>query len=416
MDGKRWILAGLLVLLTLVIAGSAAAAEFEGVEGVYILDSSETIEDDFYIGGEEVIINGTVKGDLFVGAGYVEINGTVEGDLFAAGGGVKVTGTVMDDARIAGAGVDISGTIGDDLFVAGGGQPGASFPMQISQSRTISQGVFINSGTQIGGDLFVGGGVGQVAGVVDGDAYIGMGGVNFGADVNGNVELASDGVTFSEGAAVDGRLRVSATTAPLVPSSLTESFEFNEIAPNEIEQPSLASRIWAWTWRTALTLIGFVGLTWLLLRYMPNLVKQPAAVLADAPGKSAAYGVVAALLLMFIPLASFVLVALVWAFFGVGPGLVLLLALFGVLSLVWIFSPLVTGYWIGRMFGLEALTSTLAGVAVLVILIQVPFIGWLIALLSFLFAFGAVLLMWTNQGGGEKAAVIQEKPIPAAGA
>lgn len=414
MSWKNLFRGGLIVTLLLMVVGSAAAAEIEGGD-IFILDSSEVIDDDYYVAGQEIIINGTIKGDLIVAGGYIEVNGTVEGDLFAVGGGVTITGNIGDDARVGGGGVNISGTIGDDLFVAGGGQPGAgSFPLQLSQSRTVNQGLFISGNTEIGGDLYAGGGIGQVAGTVGGDANVGMGAVTFAADVAGDVELASDQITFGNDAAVDGNLTVSATNPPNVPAGVADSYVFNEITPTETEQPSLASRIWAWSWRTALALIGFAALSWLVLRFRPQIVREPAAVLADAPGKSAAYGLVAALAFIFIPLVSMLLVALVWTFFGVAPAIILLVALFGILSLVWIFSPLVTGYWLGRLFGMEALTGMLVGVAAVVVLIRLPFVGWLIALVSFLFAFGALLVMWLNLSDSDALAAPKEKPLPAA--
>lgn len=415
MNWKIFFRTGLIAIIVLLGVGSVAAAEIDGGD-IYIMDSSETIDDDFYVSGQEVIINGTIKGDLIVAAGYIEINGTVEGDLFAAGGGINITGSIGDDARVAGGGVEFSGSVGDDLFIAGGGQPGVgSIPIQMSQTRTVNQGLFINSNADIGGDLYAGGGAGQIAGSVGGDAAVGMGGVTFAADVAGDVKLASEQIVFDNDASIGGQLQVSANEEPAIPNRFRENYEFDQIVATEVAQPSLGSRIFSWAWRTALTLIGFAALSWLVLRFAPRIIREPGAVLAAAPGKSAAYGLVAALGLMFIPLVSIVLVALVWTFFGVGPGLALLAALFSVLSLVWIFSPLVTGYWIGRLFGLESLMGMLIGVAAIVVLMSLPYVGWLVALLSFLFAFGALLLMWWGSADGDPMAMPAEKPLPAAG-
>lgn len=414
MKKRSLMIVGLIAVFLMAIAGTASAAEFIGDEGVYRLEAGEVFEDDLYVAGEEVIIDGTVKGDLFVAAAYVEINGTVEGDLFAAGGGVKVTGTVMDDARIAAAGVDFSGIVGDDLFMAGGGQPGGfAFPMDLGNGRTVNQGLFVGSTSEIGGDLLVGGGAGQVAGNVVGDTYIGMGSVTFGAQVGGDVEIGSDLVTFTDDALIDGRLRITADSEPAVPNRLSERYEFNEIVVPEVEQPSTAWQIGTWVWRTALALVGFAVLSWLALRFVPQSIEKPASVLAEQPGRSALFGLLAALLLMFVPLASILLVALVWTFFGTGTGLVLLIALFGVLSLMWLFSPLVTGYWMGKLFGMQSLTGMLVGVAALVILMRLPFVGWLVALASFLFAFGALMVIVFGQRGGPEMAMPVEKAIPA---
>ncbi|MEM7800631.1 MAG: hypothetical protein AAF633_15665, partial [Chloroflexota bacterium] len=118
----RTIIAGLLITLLVgfAFAGSAAAAQFESTSR-FLLEAGEIIEDDLYIAGETIIIDGTVVGDVFAAGTLIEINGTITGDLFAAGTGIIIKGTVEDDARIAAAGVEIDGAIGDDLFVVAAG-------------------------------------------------------------------------------------------------------------------------------------------------------------------------------------------------------------------------------------------------------------------------------------------------------
>jgi hypothetical protein len=154
-----------------------------------------------------------------------------------------------------------------------------------------------------------------------------------------------------------------------------------------------------WLWRTALILLGFVLLGWLLLRFAPNTLLRPANTISERTGATALTGLVAALLFMFIPLASALLVFAVILFWGWFPGIAMGLFLFGLLALAWFLSPLVTGLWLGRWLAsvlgrdMANTPALIAGVVLIVILGRLPFIGWLVYLLSFILAVGGLLLL-----------------------
>ncbi|MBC8160656.1 MAG: hypothetical protein H7Z42_05490, partial [Roseiflexaceae bacterium] len=145
-------------------------------------------------------------------------------------------------------------------------------------------------------------------------------------------------------------------------------------------------------------LAGFALLAWLTLRLAPRLLTRPASALAAQPGRSGLYGLLTALLFIFLPLASAILMFVMVLFWGWFPGVVLGLALFGVLAMLWFLSPLITGLWIGRQlataFGREAndLAALLGGVLLLAVLGQIPVVGWLVSLVSFVLALGALIL------------------------
>jgi hypothetical protein len=109
---------------------------------------------------------------------------------------------------------------------------------------------------------------------------------------------------------------------------------------------------------------------------------------------------------MFVPLASALLVFLMVLFGGWFPGLVLGIFLFGTLAIAWFLSPLVSGLWIGRglarVAGRErdSLAMLLVGVLLVALLGMLPFVGWFVYLLSFLFAIGAVILLVTGRTRG----------------
>ncbi|MEM7800433.1 MAG: hypothetical protein AAF633_14655, partial [Chloroflexota bacterium] len=161
--------------------------------------------------------------------------------------------------------------------------------------------------------------------------------------------------------------------------------------------PSLAQQIIFWIIRTAAIIAGFGILAWLVLRYRPQLVKEPAEIVSQNMGGTLLWGFAGTFGFMFVPIASAILVGLVAVFWGGFPAFVLFLALFSVLALLWIFSPLITGYWIGSQLsgnqeGQSELLSVTLGIAMLVLLIRIPVIGWLVSFGSFVIALGAIIL------------------------
>ena len=53
----------------------------EGANGVFRLPAGEIVQDDLYVTGGEIYIDGNVEGDLVAFGGYIEVNGNVTGDV-----------------------------------------------------------------------------------------------------------------------------------------------------------------------------------------------------------------------------------------------------------------------------------------------------------------------------------------------
>jgi len=152
-----------------------------------------------------------------------------------------------------------------------------------------------------------------------------------------------------------------------------------------------------WVVRTGLILVGFALLGWLLLRFVPDLLTKPASAIQDKPLEAGLYGLLAAALFVFVPILSILLVVLVWIFWGTLPGLVMGFFLIGSWALIWLFSPLITGLWLGQRMTAQAGRETtltvalLLGVLLLVVVGRIPFVGWLVYLVSFALALGGLL-------------------------
>lgn len=409
---RGWIAALLVGLLSLMLAGTALAAEFGGSDDVYRLPSGETINDDLYVGSGEIFIDGTVDGDLYAAGGYIEVNGTVTGDVVAAGGGIVIRGKVGDDVRVAGGGVEIAGTVGDDVFMAGGGGSGFSIPIQMG-ARSIQQGVRLSG--DVGGDAAVAGGEGWISGNIAGDLYGGMGTMTLSAQVGGNADISAGDLRVEEGSTIEGTLKYSAPNRSDLPAGVAGRIDYEPTQEN-VETVSLAARVFGWLVRTVLIMLGIALLGWLFLRFAPNALAKPVTAIEEKPVETGLYGLIAAVLLIFIPILSAILVALVAIFWGAFPAVVMFVFLFGSLALLWFFSPLITGLWLGQHIATQLnvpgrLAALLIGALLLVLLGRIPFVGWLVYLFSFILAIGG-LLRW-NRVAGETEADLRTAPGPA---
>lgn len=395
-----WLLVGLFLL---VFSGGALAAEFGGGEDVYRLAAGEVVKDDLYVAGGEIYIDGVVQGDLYAFGGYIEINGTVEGDLVAAGGSIVINGQVLDDVRVAGAGIELTGAVGDDLFAAGGGGQGMDFPMSFGV-RSIPQGIRSGDGATVGGDGVITGGGGRIGGSIAGDLLAAVGTLELVGRVGGDAELQVASLRVDEGSSVAGVFRYTSPDEVSVPAGIAGRVQYEAPQEETRQQASVVAQFVGWLVRTVLILVGFAILGWLLLRYAPDLLRTPVAAIEAKPLEAGLYGLLAGALFVFVPILSSLLVVLMWIFWGAFPALVMAFFLLGVLALVWLFSPLVTGLWLGQRIvaqtGREttAIIGLLVGVLLIVVIGRIPIVGGLVYLVSFALALGGVLRSrWAGQ-------------------
>lgn len=105
-------------LLTLVGAPAAFAADFR-TDTTITIGAGEVIDDDLYLLGTTIVINGTVNGDVFAAGTDVTVNGTVNGTASLAGESVTIGGSIANDARVATNSFVMSGSVGEDLLLLG---------------------------------------------------------------------------------------------------------------------------------------------------------------------------------------------------------------------------------------------------------------------------------------------------------
>ncbi|MEX5299350.1 polymer-forming cytoskeletal protein [Kocuria sp. CPCC 205292] len=415
-------LLALLSLLVLALAGvllaaPAGAAEIRGEENV-VVAADEVVDDDLYVTGGDVVVDGTVRGDLLVAGGTVTVNGTVEGDLMAAAQTVVIEGTVGDDARVASQVLLLGeqARVADDLVTAG-------FSLET------------RPGAEIGGDVLLGAYQALLAGSVDGDVTAGAAALALagaiGGDVQADVGAADEagaawapttgvavprvdpGLTLTDAARLGGDLSYrSGTEAVIAPGA--------EIAGDVVYDPvvveeeavgpagPLALLIDGLRLFVTLFLVGLLAL-WL----MPRATTGAAATLRARPWVSLGWGALAVVgtavaVLAVLAVAVLLAIALGWLTLAglaaavVAAGVVLdLVLVLGLVLAVALLAPVVVAYTTGSLllrdraparFGKRVLALAL-GLLIYVLLRAVPFLGPVVALLVALFGVGA-LVVW----------------------
>jgi cytoskeletal protein CcmA (bactofilin family) len=169
----------LLCLMVFGLTSSAWAADFRGGETV-VISTDEVIDDDLFVTGRRVEVNGTVKGDLLATGREVFVNGTVEGSLFTSGQTLVVNGQVNGSLYAGGYSLSVGpeANIGRNVYFGG-------FSLTIE------------SGSGIGRSLYAGGYQVIVNGEVANDVSVGSAALELngavGGDVRGEVAPAEGG-------------------------------------------------------------------------------------------------------------------------------------------------------------------------------------------------------------------------------
>ncbi|MDD5103838.1 MAG: polymer-forming cytoskeletal protein [Candidatus Peribacteraceae bacterium] len=192
---KRLLASFFLTALLSTLTLPALAATFKAGETVKAIGP---VKGNAYIVGSQVTIDQPVQGDLMTAGGTVLVKTSVMEDVFAAGGTVFVDGTIGGDLRVAGGNLVLRGTVGGDL-VAGGGT------------------VTLLDGSSVKGDVVIGGGDINLGGTVGGDVQVRGGQVRLGSIVKGDIDIQAESVTLA--GSVDGSALLVAKTITLDPGA-----------------------------------------------------------------------------------------------------------------------------------------------------------------------------------------------------
>jgi len=354
---SKHILKGLIVSLLVILLMTFTAVAVLAFDARYgdlvTVASGEVIDDDLYVGGETIIIDGTINGDLIVAGRTIMVNGPVNGSIIAAGQTVNINGDVSRAVRVVGETLNISNTIGGDLLVAG-----AKFIMA--------------STAEIGGDLLLGVRSARIEGLIKGD-------------MNGGV----DSLTIAPTASIQGKLTyISENEANIQSGAQIGGKITHELY---IVKESLTAGIRLGLWGKVIGFLMALVLGIIIVLLAPKRVKAVTESIRTRPWASLGWG---ALILVATPIAAGIVCITI---IGLPLGLIALAHYIIAIYLTQLFVGLLIGQLIiGAFRGVEtkaALIGALAlGLAILSLLRLIPYLDFFIGLATVLFGLGAILV------------------------
>jgi cytoskeletal protein CcmA (bactofilin family) len=363
-------LAALLVVIfvTVFTAVPVLAADLRGGETVTVA-SGEVIDDDLYIAGTNIVIDGTVNGDIFGVGTTIIINGKVNGSVTFGGQDITINGEIANSARLAGTNIIVNGNIGGDLLAGG-------------------TNIDVASIAKIGRDILFGASTVRIDGPIEG--YIKGAGseVTVTNGVRGDIELKVDELTITSSANLQGNLTyISENEAEIQPGAQIAGTTTHKVP--EVKEPAgpfagIGGKVIAYL----MTLLAGI----VIILISPRRSAAVAASIRRKPWLSLGWG---AIILFATPIAAIITLFTV---VGVPVGLIGL-TLYGiVIYLSQIAVGLFIGYWIiGYFSKVESrgvLVGALAlGFTILSLLKLIPYVGfpWL-WLATVLFGIGAMSL------------------------
>ena len=449
MSTKRKVLIILIPLFLVITLGFGITTTAKAVE----------FDEDGYLGADEVI-----NDDLFIGGDTVEINGTVNGDVFAVGSVIKVNGTVNGSLAIGGQSVQVNGVVDGSVY---SGSSTLTLGPDAKIGRNLYYGGFnltAEPGSVVEKDLLVGAYQALLAGQVGRDVRAGVGaleidgfvGNDVSADVGGTAEgqqsyflsgppgvetIVPSGIRVSKDAEIGGSLlyRSSENQADAIEISPEGgvTFEYNpdldpDTDPGEVGRVSSAALVASWLLKRIRVFITLMLLGALIVWQLPNLLKKVGDKAEGESMPSLGWGMVS---ILIVYVGAFLAAGLIIAgaiFFGIitlgelskviltigFSSLGLILAGFGLL--VSYGSKLVVSYMVGRLllkwlapkYAEQPIWPMLLGVMIYTFLRAIPILGWFIAVFVTLIGIGAMWLIYRDYYKSETGAkdVVEAEP------
>ncbi|RLD05278.1 MAG: hypothetical protein DRI65_09040 [Chloroflexota bacterium] len=416
---------------------TAKAVEFDE-DG--ILEEGEIIDDDLFIGGDIVEINGTVNGDVFASGSIVKVNGTINGSLASGAQTIlingKVSGSVYAGSMTITLGSDAE--IGRNMFYGG-------FNLNAEEGSIIHR------------DLLVGAYQVLLSGEIGRDVQAGVGALDIDGSIGNNVRaevtspsdgqppqiypsppgidtIAPSGIRVSEEAEIGGSLYYKSSEDQSRAIAITPpggiEFDYDpQVNPN-VDSPDpdeIGSRlVGAWLLKQVRVFITLMLLGSLIVWQLPGLLNKVSEKVEKEVMPSLGWGLVSIMVVYLGALLAGGLIIAGAIFFGVitlgelsrviltvgFTSLGLIMAGFGLL--VSYGSKLVVSYLVGKLlmrwlapkYEDQPIWSMLIGIFLYTFLRAIPLgFGLVIGICVTLVGIGAMWLTYRDHG---KPASVEE--------
>ena len=337
------------------------------------VSSSETINDDLFISGQTVVVDGLIHGDVYAAGGTITVSGSVDGDVLATGGTVIITGNIGGNVRVVGGKIVIKdGQIAKNVSTIGGDVV-LSPSSHILGSTQFIAGSYENDGT-------------VEKNVVGVSGLAILNGVT-----NGNVEVGISTLSLGEKVKIKGNLVYSSPDRIVVPKN-TVGGDVNYVLPALPRQDaktdgflaSISGGFKIWSYLSAL-LVGIV-----FLYFFSPITTKISMQIKSNVSKTLIWGVSVSLLTIpFVVLLAFTIV-------GIPLAAILLLAFLLATYLAKIFVAIALGEYINKRFDLKSENPYLnfgVGLILIDIAMLIPIISFFTGIIVLCAGLGGVILV-----------------------
>ena len=326
----------------------------------------QVVNDDLLLLCEEAVIQGTVHGDLYFAGRSLVVSGRVDGDVFGFGNDLTIDGSVGLSLRGAAQTVRVAGDLGRGLAAAG---------EQIS----------ILPGASVGGSVMAAGDRLTVAGPVGGSVLAAGGRLEVDAAIEGNLKYHGEALHLGSQARIGGSANYTGPSEPEREPGAS-AVEWSEPEPEEES-----------AWDTAMSLLTRWGMGIALGLVLVLLASGPLGAMAAIGGRPVAPLLLGLLLFVGLPFAA-ILLAITFI------GLPIAFAV-GALYLFLLFAArVVAAMVIGQAIlglastNIQRIGRIALGLGILVLAVEVPYIGGMVTLLVMFFGLGAFgLWVWRSR-------------------
>lgn len=358
-----------------------------------------------FVTGDRIHIHANISDEVFALGHEIVVEGTQAETAYLAGDTVLVKDSTLADL-IAGAHdqVEISGTIRDDALVA-------ICPICPGGSGRL----FVGPQGHIGGDAHFLANTLEIQGTVDGDLAATARRIVISGTIGGTADLTAREIIIASGARIGGELVARSPSKPQIESGAIISGPLREIE-TEVDIPDLKElpKVIGWVGAAAagILLLGAFLLGALAQLTVPGPLNQAARIMKAELWTCLWRGLACALILPIIG------AVLAMSLVGFPAGVVLMAMLVVLSAFAFVASAYAIGLWLRSLITAaapEPRTSgrigwTLAGILTLFILWIVPFVGWIVALLTLLGGLGAVAMTLWRLIRGPDAPVALDNP------
>ena len=358
------------VLLTLFNFDACFGTDFRVGENFFFSDTL-TINDDLIIAGNTIKSSAIIKGDFFSASYRLVQNGIVEGSVIAFAKDVDISGQVNGSVSGFGQNINVNGKVNRNLI-------GFFSALNIKPDADIGGDV-----TAFGGELTLDGKIGK--GLRGSVGTLIISGI-----VNGDVSVKADKIILMPTAKILGDFKYKSQKQAKIESGASvsgQTFWTKEEAKKEKKPKdifTLKSIITEILFLLALMITGMV----LTLIFKKRAYQAKRAVTASFL-KSLGWGFV---FMVCIPIAIIILIVTI---LGIPIAIISLFAYAVLLYIAKIPVATALGERIIKTFGKQGETSLipsmLLGLIVLTILLNIPYLEWLIYFIVLFTGFGAIL-------------------------